>query len=86
MKRNNSNGRGRPGKRNKAITRDRITNERRGAARLQVTLAEYRRRATEPDFPPHWTDLDGQPYWLVEDLDAYAKSHGLIIQCDLFGE
>jgi hypothetical protein len=75
---------GRP--RNKAVSRDEVVNDRRGAVRLQVTLSEYRRLATQPGFPPCWTDTEGQPYRLVSNLDAYAETHGLVIQRDLFGE
>ncbi len=74
------------GPRNKAVSRDEIINDRRGAARLQVPLSEYRRLATQPGFPPYWTDAEGQPYRLVSDLDTYAETHGLVIQRDLFGE
>ena len=74
------------GPRNKAVSHDEIINDRRGAARLQVPLSEYRRLATQPGFPPYWTDAEGQPYRLVRDLDTYAETHGLAIQRDLFGE
>ena len=74
------------GPRNKAVSHDEIINHRRGAARLQVPLSEYRRLATQPGFPPCWTDTEGQPYRLVSNLDAYAETHGLVIQRDLFGE
>ncbi len=74
------------GPRNQAVSGDEITNDCRGAARLQVPLSEYRRLATQPGFPPYWTDAEGQPYRLVSDLDTYAETHGLVIQRDLFGE
>jgi len=74
------------GPRNKAVAADEFINDRRGAARIRVTLSEYRRLATLPDFPPYWTDLEGRPYRLVGDLDAYAIKRGLITQPDLFGE
>ena len=74
------------GPRNKAVSHDEIINDRRGAARLQVPLSEYRRLAAQPGFPPYRTDIDGQHYWLISDLDAYAETHGLVIQLNLFGE
>ena len=74
------------GHRIKAVSRDEILNDHRGAARLQVPLSEYRRLATQPSFPPYWTDAESQHYWLVSDLDTYAETHGLVIQLDLFGE
>ena len=74
------------GPRNKAASHDEIINDRRGAARLQVPLSEYRRLAAQPGFPPYRTDIDGQHYWLISDLDAYAETHGLVIQLNLFGE
>lgn len=74
------------GPQDKAVTHDEIINDRRGAARLQVTLSEFRRLATLPGFPPYWTDLDGRPYRLIEDLDTYAETHDMAIQPNLFGE
>ena len=49
------------GPRNKAVSRDEIINDPRGAARLQVPPSEYRRLATQPGFPPYWTDAESQP-------------------------